>query len=350
MRRLDILWGLAAVVATMVACSKEESARRTTDDLGCTEPSCGGVDGGVVVREAGADAAAPRDATTPPAFDPDGATPPTTGDVFVPPFDRDSGIDNGDASLSLFDVAPPFDALPPTPDSAVVVPPLPNTTVCENSGTVAFRTDLLEAVGADAGAGIPAAPLAFRTAWHNAQVMSGRPGPALIVLSNLGNLADGGARRFRFGTPEGRLVGDSALDALFSFERPSANPQNPSNPFDGPFTVQNTTRAQGSLLGANGTATVLLRFARADRTRYDIPVVGVSFDASLRAGLDGKCTALDIVDLALGIPSSALSRTLDGQPLSTLLGAAVTPPDGGPSLAIVHLSGVAPVAPFEEVP
>jgi hypothetical protein len=349
MRRLDILWGLAAIVASLIACSKEEGARRTTDDLGCTEPSCGSVDGGVAVRDAGPDAAAPRDATAP-TFDPDGATPPSTGDVEVPPFDRDAAIVNGDASTSLFDVAPPFDALPPTPDSGVVVQPLPDTTVCENSGTVAFRTDLLVAADGDAGSGVPAAPAAFRTAWRNAQIASGRPGPALIVLSNLGRLPDGGTRRFRFGTPEGRPAADGGLDAIFSFERPSANPQNPSNPLDGLFTVQNTTRAQGSLLGAGGTASVLLRFTRADFTRYDIPVVGVSLDAFLRSGLDGRCSALDVVDLAIGIPSSALSRTLDGQPLSTLLGAAVTPPDGGPSFAVVHLTGAAPTAIFEEAP
>ena len=348
MLRAGFVWGVAFVVAAMAACTSEERARSTTD-LSCTDPSCATSDGGVSVRDAGADSTAPRDAGSAPV-DPDGATPPSSGDVFVPPFDRDSGIDNGDATTSLFDVAPPFDALPPTPDTGVVVQPLPNTTVCENSGTVAFRTDLLEAVDGDAGAGVPAAPAAFRTAWHNAQVTSGRPGPALIVLSNLGNLPDGGTRRFRFGTPEGRLVGDSALDALFSFERPSVNAQNPANPFDGAFTVLNTTRAQGSLLGANGTATVLLRFAKADRTRYDIPVVGVSLDAFLTAGLDGKCTALDVEDLAIGIPASELSRTLDGQPLSTLLGAAVSPADGGPSLAVVHFSGVAPAAPFEEVP
>jgi len=347
MLRSGFVLGLAGAVATMVACTSEEKARSTVD-LSCTDPSCASAEGGAVRLDAG-DAAAPRDATAP-VFDPDGATPPSNGDVFVPPFERDSGIVNGDASTSLFDVAMPFDALPPTPDTGVVVQPLPNTTVCENSGTVAFRTDLLEAVDGDAGAGVPAAPAAFRTAWHNAQVASGRPGPALIVLSNLGNLADGGTRRIRFGTPDGRLVGDSAIDAVFSFERPSANPQNPANPFDGAFTVLNTTRAQGSLLGANGTTSVLLRFAKADRTRYDIPVVGVSIDAFLRGGLDGKCTALDVVDLAIGIPATALARTLDGQPLSTLLGAAVTPPDGGPSLAVVHLSGVAPAAAFEEVP
>jgi hypothetical protein len=347
MLRAGFVWGIAAVVATMAACTSEEKARSTTD-LSCTDPSCASGDAGVVVRDAG-DAAAPRDATAP-TFDPDGATPPTTGDVVVPPFDRDSGIDNGDATTSLFDVAMPFDALPPTPDSGVVVQPLPNTTVCANSGTVAFRTDLLQAVDDDAGAGIPPAPLAFRTAWHNAQAATGRPGPALLVLSGFGDLPDGGTRGFRFGTPEGRPLSDGGLDAIFSFERPSVNPQNPTNPFDGVFTVQNTTRAQGSLLGANGTASVLLRFAKADGTRYDVPVVGVALDAYLRAGLDGKCTALDVVDLALGIPASALTLPLDDQPLSTLLGAPVTPPDGGPGLALVHFSGVAPAIPFEEVP
>jgi hypothetical protein len=347
MLRSGFVLGVAGVVATMVACTSEEKARSTTD-LSCTDPSCASAEGGAVRVDAG-DAAAPRDVAAP-VFDQDGATPPSNGDVFVPPFERDSGIDNGDASTSLFDVAMPFDALPPTPDTGVVVQPLPNTTVCENSGTVAFRTDLLVAADGDAGSGLPAAPAAFRTAWRNAQVASGRPGPALVVLSSLGNLVDGGTRRFRFGTPEGRPAADGGLDAIFSFESPSANPPNAANPFDGFFTVQNTTRAQGSLLGAGGTASVLLRFTRADFTRYDIPVVGVSLDAFLRGGIDGKCTALDVIDLAVGIPSSALARTLDGQPLSSLLGGAVTPPDGGPSLVVVHFSGSAPAVDFEEVP
>lgn len=347
MLRTTALVGVGLVMTSLFACTKEESSRVTGGpDLGCTDPTCGAGDAGAPK----ADASTPRPDASVPPFDSDGATPPSNGDVFVPPFERDTGIDNGDASLSLFDVAPPFDALPPTPDSGVVVQPLPETTVCENSMTVAFRTDLLEGVDGDAGSGVPQASQAFRTAWHNAQVASGRPGPALIVLSNFGNLADGGTRRMRFGTPEGRLVGDSATDAIFSFERPSANPSNPVNPFVGEFLVQNTTRARGSVLGANGTATVLLRFARADRTRYDVPVVGASLDAYLRAGLDGKCTGLDVVDLALAIPSSALTATLDGQPLSGLVESPVSPDAGLPSFAIVHLNGFAPAANFEEVP
>ncbi len=347
MLRTTALMGVGLVMASLFACTKEESSRATGGpDLGCTDPTCGAGDASAQKP----DAAAPRPDATAPVFDNDGATPPSNGDVFVPPFERDTGIDNGDASLSLFDVAPPFDALPPTPDSGVIVQPLPDTTVCPNSTTVAFRTDLLEAVDGDAGSGVPPASPAFRTAWHNAQVASGRPGPALVVLSNFGNLADGGTRRMRFGTPEGRLVGDSATDVIFSFERPSANPQNPANPFLGAFVAENTTRARGSVLGANGTATVLLRFSRADRTRYDIPVVGASLDAYMRAGLDGKCTGLDVVDLALAIPAAALTATLDGQPLSSLVGNAVAPDAGLPSFAIVHLNGFAPAASFEEVP
>ena len=347
MLRTTALVGVGLVMTSLFACTKEESSRVTGGpDLGCTDPTCGAGDAGAPK----ADASTPRPDGSVPPFASDGATPPSNGDVFVPPFERDTGIDNGDASLSLFDVAPPFDALPPTPDSGVVVQPLPDTTVCPNSTTVAFRTDLLEGVDGDAGSGVPQASQAFRTAWHNAQVASGRPGPALIVLSNFGNLADGGTRRMRFGTPEGRLVGDSATDAIFSFERPSANPSNPANPFVGEFLAQNTTRARGSVLGANGTATVLLRFARADRTRYDIPVVGASLDAYMRAGLDGKCTGLDVVDLALAIPSSALTATLDGQPLSGLVGSPVAPDAGLPPFAIVHLNGFAPAANFEEVP
>lgn len=347
MLRTTALVGVGLVMASLFACTKEEASRTTGGpDLGCTDPTCGAGDAG----SAKPDAAAPRPDAGVPSFDTDGATPPSSGDVFVPPFERDTGIDNGDASLSLFDVAPPFDALPPTPDSGVIVQPLPDTTVCPNSTTVAFRTDLLEGADGDAGSGVPAASAAFRTAWHNAQVTSGRPGPALLVLSNFGALGDGGTRRMRFGTPEGRLVGDSATDAIFSFERPSANAQNPANPLVGEFLAQNSTRARGSVLGANGATTVLLRFARADRTRYDIPVVGASLDAYMRAGLDGKCTGLDVLDLALAIPASALSATLDGQPLSSLVGAAVTPDAGLPSFAIVHLTGFAPAANFEEVP
>ncbi len=339
--------GAGLVMASLFACTKEESTRVTGGaDLGCTDPSCGASDAGAPR----VDGAAPKPDGSLPVVDPDGATPASNGDVFVPPFDRDTGIDNGDASLSLFDVAPPFDALPPTPDSGVVVQPLPDTTVCPNSTTVAFRTDLLEGVDGDAGSGVPQASQAFRTAWHNAQVASGRPGPALIVLSNFGELGDGGTRRMRFGTPEGRLAGDSATDAVFSFERPSANPQNPANPLVGEFLAQNTTRAMGSVLGANGSATVLLRFARADRTRYDIPVVGASLEAYMRAGLDGKCTGLDVVDLALAVPSAALTATLDGQPLAGLVDAPVSPDAGMPSFAIVHLNGFAPAANFEEVP
>ena len=346
MVRSVVFWCLGISVFGLVACSKSERARSTGADLGCTDPSCGAAaDGGTT---AGPDASVPRDASVRPV-DPDGATPPTNGEVVVPPFDRDAGIDNGDATTSLFDVAMPFDTLPPTPDSAVVVPPLPDTTVCANDGTIAFRTDFLEAIDADAGTGIPAATAAFRAAWHNALVETGRPGPALISLSNLGLMTDGGSRRIRFGTPDARIVGDSEANAIFSFEPPSANPQNPHNPFEGLFNVQNTTRVSGSVLGANAATAVLFRFSRADGTRYDIPVVGVSLDAFLRSGLDGKCTALDVVDFAFGIPASALAQTLDGQALSSLLGSPVAP-DGGPPLALVHLSGPAHVVPFEEAP
>lgn len=348
MHRSIAVLGIGVVVLGMAGCSKDEKARATGGDLGCTDPTCGtSADASTGTPDAGRPV---QDASFP-TPNGDGATPANDFDGFVPPFDRDTGIDNGDASTSLFDVQSPFDGmLPPRPDSAVVVPPLPDTTVCANSGTLAFRTDFLEGTDADAGASpVPPAPPAFRTAWHNALVATGRPGPALIVLSNFGAVQDGGSRRFRFGTADGRMLGDSALNAVFSFERPSANPQNPFNPFDGTYSVQSTTRVQGSLFGANGAATILLRFVKADHSRYDIPLVGVSLDAILRSDLSGACTALDVVDLALGIPASALSATLDGQALSSLLGAPVSP-DGGPSLAVVHLSGPAAVVPFEETP
>jgi hypothetical protein len=347
MLRKSVVWGLGFVLGGLAACSKGESARSTGGtDLGCSDPSCG-ADASI----GRPDASMPvQDASTP-TMNSDGATPPSNGDVFVPPFDRDTGIDNGDASSSLFDVQSPFDGmLPPRPDSGVVVPPLPDTTVCANSGTLAFRTDFLEGADADAGTTpVPPASPAFRAAWHNALVATGRPGPALIVLSNFGTLAPGGTRRFRFGTADGRMLGDSALNAVFSFERPSTNAQNPFNPFDGTYSVQSTTRVQGSLFSATGATSVLLRFVKADRSRYDVPVVGVSLDAILRSDLNGNCSALDVVDLALGIPASALGLTLDGQPLSSLLGAPVSP-DGGPSIAVVHLTGPAAVVPFEEAP
>ena len=349
MRRLDGLLAISAVVAAMLACSKQEAARRATGEDCTTWGACGS-DGGVPAAPDArpVDGGITRDATAPTPGD--GATLPFSGDVVVPPFDRDAAIDNGDASTSIFDVAPPFDALPPTPDSSVVVQPLPDTTVCEHSTVVAFRTDFLEPVAPDAGTGVPPASEALRAAWHNALVSTGEPGPALIVLSRFGLLPDGGTRRFRFGTPDARLVADSATDVIYSFERPAANAQNPANPLDGVFTVARATQASGSLLGAGGTSSVLLGFARANGTRYDIPVVGIALEAHLRSDLAGACTALDVVDLALGIPASALTATLDGQPLSTLLDAPVVPDGGGPALAIVHLTGTAPAVRFEEAP
>jgi hypothetical protein len=237
---------------------------------------------------------------------------------------------------------------PLRPDSAFVPPAFPDTSVCAGSTTVAFRTDFLEGVNASSpGAQAPGATAAFRAAWHNAVVATGNPGPALIVLSRLGLLQTGEARRLRFGTPGGRLQSDGG--PLFAFERPAANPPNVWNPLDGTFDVTNTTRVRGTVLGTGGTASVFLRFVGADRVRYDIPVVGVSLDAYLRADLAGRCVALDIVDMALGFPASALGLSLDGHTLSTLLDAPVAP-DGGPSLAVVHLAGPAAVVPYEEVP
>ena len=328
MLRANTLWVVGVAMSGLVSCARDERSRVSTIDVECIDPTCGSVRPDATFATGLNDGG--RDATVLNASSEGGASP-NAFDGFVPPFAADSGA-GVDASMGSQDA------------SISYAPPL-DTTVCaeQSPGTLAFRTDFLDAVEGSPGTGIAGAPLALRTAWHHALVATGTPGPALIVLSNLGLLADGGTRHLRFGTPDSRLIADASFDRLYFFERaPSGSPPL-ANPLAGAFSVQNTTRVQGALLAASG---VSLRFANADGSRYDVPVSAVSIDGFLRSDPSGSCTALDVVDLALGIPSSAVDATLDGASLASLFGASASTS----SLLIVHLAGPAAVVPFAEVP
>ena len=73
----------------------------------------------------------------------------------------------------------------------------------------------------------------------------------------------------------------------------------------------------------------------------DLPVVGVALDAIFRSDPSGRCTALDVIDLALGFSGAALEATLDGVPLASLLGVGGSSSSSS-SLVVVHLAGPAP--------
>jgi hypothetical protein len=325
---------LSIALLASAACARDERSRASTIDLSCTDPACTEV---VANPVRPSDASASTDSSSvraDAAGSADAATTANTFDGFVPPFD------SGGAAADVATAANGRDAVP---DTLPPFGPLPDTTVCANASpdTLAFRTDFLDAVEPRAGSGIPAAPLAFRTAWHRALTNTAAPGPALLVLSNLGLMSDGGVRRMRFGTPTSRPVNGGAAGVVFAFESPSlaATP----NPLAAPFNVQNTTKVSGSLFDPRAVG---LRFADAAGARYDIPVVAMALDAYLRSDVTGACTALDVVDLALAFASTAFDATLDGTSLGALLGTS----GAASSLAVVHFSGPAAVVAFEEAP
>jgi len=334
MGRTNTRGALSIALLASAACAQGERSRASTIDLSCTDPACTEVVANPVRTN---DASAPRDGA-PVLVDASGATDVATAantfDGFVPPFD--SGAAPSDARS-------PADVRDATPDTLPPFAPLPDTTVCASASpdTLAFRTDFLDAVEPRAGSGIPSAPLAFRTAWHRALTNTAAPGPALLVLSNLGLVGDGGVRRMRFGTPSSRPLNGGAAGVVFAFEAPSS-PASP-NPLGAPFSVQNTTRVAGSLFDPRAVA---LRFADATGARYDVPVVAMALDAYLRSDVTGACTALDVVDLALAFASTAFDATLDGTTLGALLGTS----GAASSLAVVHFSGPAAVVAFEEAP
>ena len=309
-------------LTTLFGCGRDERLRATTIDVECIDALC---------RSDFPDASAPSDAARGASDPVDGATPRGGIDGAVPPY-GDGGP--ADAAPSSVDGARVDDGGP-------IDDPLVGRTVCTAPGprAVAFRTDLLDPVPELAGSGIPGAPAAFRRAWRNALAQTGRPGPALLVLSDIGPLPLGTPRGVRVGTPAPSV----ALDAGegFGFARDSHGDGGAAARLSGTYAVQNATHVRASLLGGEPIA---LRFYDDAGEPKDIPVIGVALEAFFRSDPSGRCTALDVVDLALGFASASLDATLDGVPLATLLG--VTAPAS--SITVVHLAGPAPSLTFVE--
>jgi hypothetical protein len=310
---------------TLLGCGREERLRVTTIDVACVDPACGaGARDASSPRDSGARGAeGPRDAA-------DAATPRGGLDGSVPSFDA------GDAA-----VAAAVDAAGGR-DAALLDDPLVGLTVCSATAprSVAFRTDLLDPVAEVPGSGIPGAPLAFARAWRSALVRTGLPGPALLVLSDIGPRPSGTTRALRVGTPSTRV----SLDAgeAFGFARDTRDGGAAAPILAGTYAVHHATRVRGSLLGSSPIA---LRFFDEAGDARDLPVIGIALDAIFRSDPGGRCTALDVIDLALGFSGAALDATLDGVPLASLLSIG-----GGASssLVVVHLAGPAPALAFSE--
>ena len=312
-------------LTTLFGCGRDERLRVSTIDVECTDALC---------RGDSQDSGAPKDASAGAAAIGDGATPRGGIDGAVPPFGDGGPADAAPPSVDAADAARPADAGP-------IDDPLVGRTVCTMPGprAVAFRTDLLDPIPELAGSGIPGVSLVFTRAWRNALVQTGRPGPALLVLSDIGPRPVGTPRAVRVGTPAPSVLLDAGEG--YGFAQDARHDGGAPAILAGTYAVQNATRVRASLLGGEPIA---LRFFDAAGEPKDLPVVGVAIDAFFRSDSSGRCTALDVVDLALGFASASLDATLDGVPLATLLG--VTPTSS--SLTVVHLAGPAPALTFLE--
>jgi hypothetical protein len=307
-------------ISALLGCGRDEPLRPSARDLECLAAPC---------ADGPADASG-RDAT-----------------ALKPIGDAGSAADGATPRGGLDGSIPPFSDASASPDAAVAAPsdaapqprPLDGLSVCSSPSarSVAFRTDLLAPVEDAPGTGIPAAPVAFRRAWRNAVARTARPGPALLVLSDIGPLPLGTPRAMRVGTPSTHALVDGGEAYTLANE-----PDGRALPVvSGIYALRDALHVRASLLAATPAR---LRFFDGLGGPYEIPFVGIALDATFRSDPAGRCTALDIVDLAIGLPSSSLDATLDGASLASLLGA----PAAASSIVVVHLAGPAPAADFVE--
>jgi hypothetical protein len=265
---------------------------------------------------------------------------------------RDAAITDDARSGAVFGfdgARPEYDAGPAVPvrdaaweDGGVIgpggpVPPAdpPNRAVCTNAGPLGFSTAALSATAGSRGAGSPdAGPLAdpFTSAWAAAAARTGSPGPLLLVLDTLGLLPAGGARSLRLGTP--RAEGPSGPFGFLAAAR---------NPIATSWSVVNTYLVSADT-GASPVGPVSLRFKASGGAAVEIPIAGARLDARfVIEPARETCTAIDVRELELYVPTSAGSTTFEGRTLSTWLGAANHEIAGQPTYWRIVLRGSAPV-------
>jgi hypothetical protein len=327
------LWALGAATPLMLAvasgfagCTSESSRATTTPDP-CAVGDCSGGDGGTTVSDASADASAPRDAAlldTGPSgavTDWDGARPPIEdGSTGVPV--RDAAWEDGGV------IGPGGPVLPGDP---------PNRAICSNAGPLGFSTQFLTATSLARGTAVTD-PLT--TPWANAAQRTGAPGPALLVLDNLGLLPAGGVRAVRVGAPR-----TTAGASPFGFLQTANNPLATNWLLTNMYGVAADTTASPTPAGT-------LRLKASSGATVDIPFVAAKLDG--RFSIDQTteaCTSLQVSSLDFFVPESAGSTLFEGQNLSSLLGAATfTLGAASTTYWRITLRGAAPVVSLQASP
>jgi hypothetical protein len=280
----------------------------------------------------------------------DGAAPLTDAAALVdagkPPRDASIADDASSGAVFGFDGSrPPYDAGPAVPErdaewieggptgpgGPVVVTPPAARTACTNAGPIGFSTASLTAYSAPTGAD------PFQAAWAAAVQRTAAPGPALIVLDDIGLVPDGGARRARVG-------------ASGSAAAPFAFVQTATNPVAFPWALDSPVALSGGTGAAAPAGPGTLRFKSAGGAVVEIPFASAQLSARLLfvdpqsdAANPSACTGLDVASLALAIPATAGATLLEGQSLASMLGAPNVALGGANAYWRVVLRGQAPL-------
>jgi hypothetical protein len=315
-------FGVSACVALAcgaVACDSGSSRPAPPADP-CLVTDC--ADGAAPAGDASVrvDAGKPRDAS----FADDASSGAVFGfDGSRPPYDAGPAVPERDAEWA--------EGGPTGPGGPVVVTPPAARTVCTNAGPLGFSTAGLTAYATPAGAD------PFQAAWAAAAQRGGAPGPALLVIDDIGLVPDGGLRRARLGA-------SASVAAPFAFTVAGANPVTFPWTLDGQVSLEGTSGA--SAPAGPGT----LRFKTAAGGAVEIPFASAQLSARLLfddprsdSGAAYACRALEVSALALAIPASAGSTLLEGQSLASMLGAPNVSLGGSTAYWRVVLRGQAPL-------
>ena len=250
----------------------------------------------------------------------DGSRPPYDGGTGVPV--RDAAWEDGGV------VGPGGPVLPGDP---------PNRAICSNAGPLGFSTQTLTATSLPRGSTDP-----ITAPWATAAQRTGAPGPALILVDNLGILPAGGIRAVRVGAP--RSTGGSSP---FGFLQIANNPVATNWSLTNMYGVAADTTASTMPAGT-------LRLKAASGANVDIPFVAVKLDGRFVIEQTSEaCTHLQVGSLAFFIAESAGTTLLEGQALSTLLGTrtfTLGTPAGTTTYWRITLSGAAPVVSLQASP
>jgi len=323
------LWAFGAVTHVVLAVGMcgctSESSRSTTAADPCALGGCGSDDGGGL-RDASADDAGPRDASIADTG-PSGAV--VGWDGARPPIDDASG------SVPVRDAAWE-DGGVVGPGGPVLPGAVPNRAICSNAGPLGFSTQSLTATSLPRGV-TGTDPIS--APWSAAAQRTGAPGPALLVLDTLGLLPDGGLRNARLGAPR-TTSGSSPFGFL----------QIANNPIATNWSVLNTYVVSADT-GMSPVPAATLRFKAAAGGTVDVPIAGTKLDGRFVIDLATEaCTSLQVSTLDLFIPTSAGATQLEGQSLSSMLGAPNIALGGQNIYWRVTLRGSAPVVALQASP